>query len=157
MICFKFPSQLQPLQSGTVPIKHSSSAVDLVACIQPICHLWEQLFWPDPEEAFMLMVKLTEVQDSAISLVFIRGQTGQIIGAVSHAFRVFAGCVQDCGELLSHPEGEGPAAVRELRPRLRHQHGERRQGGKDVHKKYFKGLFDTHLKTFSSACSCAWW
>ncbi|KAG8008953.1 Protein unc-13-like protein D [Nibea albiflora] len=52
--------QLQPLQTGTVPIKHSSSAVDLVACIQPICHLWEQLSWPDPEEAFMLMVKLTE-------------------------------------------------------------------------------------------------
>lgn len=56
------PFQLQPLQSGSVPIKHSSSAVDLVACIQPICQLWEQLSWPDPEEAFMLMVKLTEVQ-----------------------------------------------------------------------------------------------
>ncbi|KAM6898628.1 protein unc-13 homolog D [Lycodopsis pacificus] len=52
--------QLQPLQSGAVPIKHSSSAVDLVACIQPVCQLWEQLSWPDPEEAFMLMVKLTE-------------------------------------------------------------------------------------------------
>uniref|UniRef100_A0A8C6SG08 Unc-13 homolog D (C. elegans) n=1 Tax=Neogobius melanostomus TaxID=47308 RepID=A0A8C6SG08_9GOBI len=52
--------QLQPLQSGAVPIKHSSSAVDLVACVQPICQLWEQLCWPDPEEAFMLMVKLTE-------------------------------------------------------------------------------------------------
>ncbi|XP_035468470.2 protein unc-13 homolog D isoform X2 [Scophthalmus maximus] len=52
--------QLQPLQSGSVPIKHSSSAVDLVACIQPICQLSEQLSWPDPEEAFMLMVKLTE-------------------------------------------------------------------------------------------------
>ncbi|XP_017271621.1 protein unc-13 homolog D isoform X2 [Kryptolebias marmoratus] len=52
--------QLQPLQTGSVPIKHSSSAVDLVACIQPICQLWEQLSWPDPEEAFMLMVKITE-------------------------------------------------------------------------------------------------
>ncbi|XP_056153133.1 protein unc-13 homolog D [Lampris incognitus] len=52
--------QLQPLQSGAVPVKHSSSAVDLVACIQPICQLWEQLSWPDPEEAFMLMVKITE-------------------------------------------------------------------------------------------------
>ncbi|XP_029312783.1 protein unc-13 homolog D isoform X2 [Cottoperca gobio] len=52
--------QLQPLQSGAVPIKHSSSAVDLVALIQPICQLWEKLSWPDPEEAFMLMVKLTE-------------------------------------------------------------------------------------------------
>ncbi|XP_026171952.1 protein unc-13 homolog D [Mastacembelus armatus] len=52
--------QLHPLQSGTAPIKHSSSAVDLVACIQPICHLWEQLSWPDPEEAFMIMVKITE-------------------------------------------------------------------------------------------------
>ncbi|KAI5607458.1 protein unc-13-like D, partial [Silurus asotus] len=52
--------QLQPLQSGTVPIKHSSSAVDLAACLQPICQLWEQLSWPDSEEGFMLMVKLTE-------------------------------------------------------------------------------------------------
>ncbi|KAM7371204.1 hypothetical protein PAMP_010695 [Pampus punctatissimus] len=52
--------QLQPLQTGAVPIKHSSSAVDLVACIQPICQLWEKLSWPDPEEAFMLMVKITE-------------------------------------------------------------------------------------------------
>ncbi|XP_058477228.1 protein unc-13 homolog D [Solea solea] len=52
--------QLQPLQTGSVPIKHSSSAVDLVACIQPIYYLWEQLSWPDPEEAFMLMVKVTE-------------------------------------------------------------------------------------------------
>ncbi|XP_031609178.1 protein unc-13 homolog D [Oreochromis aureus] len=52
--------QLQPLQTGVVPIKHSSSAVDLVACIQPICQLWDQLSWPDPEEAFMLMVKITE-------------------------------------------------------------------------------------------------
>ena len=55
------PSQLQPLQSGSVPVKHSSSAVDLVALIQPICQLWEKLSWPDPEEAFMLMVKITEV------------------------------------------------------------------------------------------------
>ncbi|XP_024913219.1 protein unc-13 homolog D isoform X2 [Cynoglossus semilaevis] len=52
--------QLQPLQCGSITIKHSSSAVDLLACIQPICRLWEQLSWPDPEEAFMLMVKLTE-------------------------------------------------------------------------------------------------
>ncbi|XP_054592460.2 protein unc-13 homolog D isoform X2 [Nothobranchius furzeri] len=52
--------QLQPLQIGAVPIKHSSSAVDSVACIQPIYQLWDQLSWPDPEEAFMLMVKTTE-------------------------------------------------------------------------------------------------
>ncbi|XP_061665757.1 protein unc-13 homolog D [Syngnathoides biaculeatus] len=52
--------QLQPLNSGDVPIKHSSSAVDLAACIQPVCDLWEQMSWPDPEEAFMLMVKIVE-------------------------------------------------------------------------------------------------
>ncbi|XP_055032990.2 protein unc-13 homolog D [Misgurnus anguillicaudatus] len=51
---------LLPLQTGSVPIKHSSSAVDIAACLHPIVHLWEQLSWPDPEEAFMLMVKLTE-------------------------------------------------------------------------------------------------
>lgn len=79
MICFELSSQLQPLQSGAVPIKHSSSAVDLVACVQPICQLWEQLSWPDPEEAFMLMVKLTEVQYSAINMALIRCYTGQIM------------------------------------------------------------------------------
>ncbi|KAI1896697.1 hypothetical protein AGOR_G00097430 [Albula goreensis] len=52
--------ELQPLLDGMVPIKHSSSAVDLAACLHPICQLWEQLSWPDPEEGFMLMVKLTE-------------------------------------------------------------------------------------------------
>ncbi|KAJ8399738.1 hypothetical protein AAFF_G00408430 [Aldrovandia affinis] len=52
--------QLQPLLDGPVPVKHSSSAVDLVACLHPICQLWEQLSWPDPEEGFMVMVKLTE-------------------------------------------------------------------------------------------------
>lgn len=52
--------QLQPLQTGGVPIKHSSSAVDIAACLHPVSQLWEQLSWPDPEEAFMLMVKLTE-------------------------------------------------------------------------------------------------
>uniref|UniRef100_A0A8C1P3S8 Unc-13 homolog D (C. elegans) n=2 Tax=Cyprinus carpio TaxID=7962 RepID=A0A8C1P3S8_CYPCA len=52
--------QLQPLQTGGVPIKHSSSAVDIAACLHPVAQLWEQLSWPDPEEAFMLMVKLTE-------------------------------------------------------------------------------------------------
>uniref|UniRef100_A0A672JWK3 Protein unc-13 homolog D-like n=1 Tax=Sinocyclocheilus grahami TaxID=75366 RepID=A0A672JWK3_SINGR len=53
--------QLQPLQTGGVPIKHSSSAVDIAACLHPVAQLWEHLSWPDPEEAFMLMVKLTEV------------------------------------------------------------------------------------------------
>lgn len=62
-----------------MPIKHSSSAVDLVACIQPICQLWEQLSWPDPEEAFMLMVKLTEVEYSAINVILIRCYTDQIM------------------------------------------------------------------------------
>ncbi|KPP62817.1 unc-13D-like, partial [Scleropages formosus] len=52
--------ELQPMQLGTVPVKHSSSAVDLVACLQPVCRLWEELAWPDAEEGFMLMVKLTE-------------------------------------------------------------------------------------------------
>lgn len=38
-----------------------------------------------------------------------------------------AGCVQDRGELLSHPEGARQAAVWKLRPGQRHQHGERVQ------------------------------
>lgn len=71
IMCSNLSSQLQPLQSGAVPIKHSTSAVDLVACIQPICHLWEQLSWPDPEEAFMLMVKLTEVRYADVDTAVI--------------------------------------------------------------------------------------
>lgn len=81
------PSQLQPLQSGAVPIKHSSSAVDLVACVQPICQLWEQLSWPDPEEAFMLMVKLTEVQNTVLSLNEMQ------VRLCEGCFAVFSGCV----------------------------------------------------------------
>lgn len=63
-------SQLHPLQTGATPIKHSSSAVDLVVCIQPICQLWEKLLWPDPEEAFMLMVKITEVRNIQVVTLF---------------------------------------------------------------------------------------
>jgi len=59
---------LQPLQTGAVPIKHSSSAVDIAACLHPVAQLWEQLSWPDPEEAFMLMVKLTEVHTCTLKL-----------------------------------------------------------------------------------------
>lgn len=62
--------QLHPLQTNATPIKHSSSAVDLVACIQPICQLWEKLSWPDPEEAFMLMVKITEVRKIQVLTLF---------------------------------------------------------------------------------------
>lgn len=106
------PGQLQPLQSGAVPIKHSSSAVDLVACVQPICQLWDQLFWPDPEEAFMLMVKLTEVPSSTNTRppsLLMRSYLNDplTLGTAAAA----AGCVQDRGELLSHPEGAGQAAV----------------------------------------------
>lgn len=107
------PVQLQPLQYGVVPIKHSSSAVDLVACVQPICQLWDQLFWPDPEEAFMLMVKLTEVPSSTNTRPpsLLKGSYLNDPLTLDTVAAAAAGCVQDRGELLSHPEGAGQAAV----------------------------------------------
>ncbi|XP_063816646.1 protein unc-13 homolog D isoform X2 [Pseudophryne corroboree] len=40
--------------------KHSASTVDLSTCFTQIGRTWQQLDWPDPEEAFMIMVKFTE-------------------------------------------------------------------------------------------------
>uniref|UniRef100_H3B2M3 Unc-13 homolog D n=1 Tax=Latimeria chalumnae TaxID=7897 RepID=H3B2M3_LATCH len=40
--------------------KHSTSAVDLATCFAQVKNTWQKLDWPDPEEAFMIMVKLTE-------------------------------------------------------------------------------------------------
>ncbi|XP_040294742.1 protein unc-13 homolog D isoform X1 [Bufo bufo] len=40
--------------------KHSASTVDLSTCYTQIGRTWQQLAWPDAEEAFMIMVKFTE-------------------------------------------------------------------------------------------------
>lgn len=42
--------------------KHSTSTVDLSTCYAQIVKTWQQLDWPDPEEAFMIMVKFVEVR-----------------------------------------------------------------------------------------------
>ncbi len=44
--------------------------MDIAACLHPVAQLWEQLSWPDSEEAFMLMVKLTEVHTCTHILAF---------------------------------------------------------------------------------------
>ncbi|XP_074870572.1 protein unc-13 homolog D [Carettochelys insculpta] len=49
--------QLVPLGELT---KHSTSTVDLSTCYAQIVKTWQQLDWPDPEEAFMIMVKFVE-------------------------------------------------------------------------------------------------
>lgn len=41
--------------------KHSTSTVDLSTCYAQIVTTWQQLNWPDPEKAFMIMVNLLEV------------------------------------------------------------------------------------------------
>ncbi|OXB81129.1 UNVERIFIED_CONTAM: hypothetical protein H355_005059 [Colinus virginianus] len=51
------PSQLTPFGEHN---KHSTSTVDLSTCYAQIVKTWQQLNWPDPEEAFMIMVKLVE-------------------------------------------------------------------------------------------------
>ncbi|XP_043933161.1 protein unc-13 homolog D [Protopterus annectens] len=40
--------------------KHSSSAVDLALCFTQIRTTLQRLEWPEPEEAFMIMVRITE-------------------------------------------------------------------------------------------------
>uniref|UniRef100_A0A8C3QJ09 Unc-13 homolog D n=1 Tax=Cyanoderma ruficeps TaxID=181631 RepID=A0A8C3QJ09_9PASS len=40
--------------------KHSTSTVDLSTCYAQIMTTWQQLNWPDPEKAFMIMVNLLE-------------------------------------------------------------------------------------------------
>ncbi|XP_048467107.1 protein unc-13 homolog D [Rhincodon typus] len=40
--------------------KHSTSVVDIGTCFAKIKHTWTELSWPEPEEAFVIMVKLTE-------------------------------------------------------------------------------------------------
>lgn len=42
--------------------KHSTSTVDLSTCYAQMVKTWQQLDWPDPEEAFMIMVKFVEVR-----------------------------------------------------------------------------------------------
>ncbi|XP_067860496.1 protein unc-13 homolog D [Heptranchias perlo] len=49
--------QLEALGEKT---KHSTSAVDIATCFTKIKHTWTELSWPEPEEAFVIMVKLTE-------------------------------------------------------------------------------------------------
>ncbi|NWI97415.1 UN13D protein, partial [Pitta sordida] len=51
--------------------KHSTSTVDLSTCYAQIVKTWQQLSWPDPEEAFMIMVKLVEDM-CKISLMYCR-------------------------------------------------------------------------------------
>ncbi|KAJ6660381.1 hypothetical protein lerEdw1_017804 [Lerista edwardsae] len=49
--------QLKPLGELN---KHSTSTVDLSTCYAQMVKTWQQLNWPDPEEAFMIMVKFVE-------------------------------------------------------------------------------------------------
>ncbi|XP_067913937.1 protein unc-13 homolog D [Heterodontus francisci] len=48
------------LESMGEKTKHSTSAVDIATCFTKIKQTWTELSWPDPEEAFVIMVKLTE-------------------------------------------------------------------------------------------------
>ncbi|XP_053155878.1 protein unc-13 homolog D [Hemicordylus capensis] len=49
--------QLKPLGELN---KHSTSTVDLSTCYAQMVKTWQQLDWPDLEEAFMIMVKFVE-------------------------------------------------------------------------------------------------
>lgn len=64
------PAQLTPFGEHN---KHSTSTVDLSTCYAQIVKTWQQLSWPDPEEAFMIMVKLVEVRRGAATAGMHRG------------------------------------------------------------------------------------
>ncbi|XP_072098744.1 protein unc-13 homolog D isoform X2 [Mobula birostris] len=52
--------QKDQLESLGEKTKHSNSAVDIATCYLKIKQTWTQLSWPDSEQAFVIMVKLTE-------------------------------------------------------------------------------------------------
>lgn len=53
--------------------KHSTSTVDLSTCYAQIRTTWQQLNWPDPEKAFMIMVNLLEVCAPGVFLLLLLG------------------------------------------------------------------------------------
>ncbi|XP_038633526.1 protein unc-13 homolog D isoform X2 [Scyliorhinus canicula] len=59
------------LESMGEKTKHSTSAVDIATCFTKIKHTWTELSWPEPEEAFVIMVKLTE-DVGKIALMYCR-------------------------------------------------------------------------------------
>ncbi|XP_069779382.1 protein unc-13 homolog D [Narcine bancroftii] len=59
------------LDSMGEKMKHSASAVDIATCFLKIKQTWTQLSWPDPEQAFVIMVKLTEDM-CTIALMYCR-------------------------------------------------------------------------------------
>ncbi|XP_078426960.1 protein unc-13 homolog D isoform X1 [Cetorhinus maximus] len=60
--------QLESLGEKT---KHSTSVVDIATCFTKIKQTWTELSWPEPEEAFVIMVKLTEDMGK-IALMYCR-------------------------------------------------------------------------------------
>ncbi|XP_078081396.1 protein unc-13 homolog D isoform X2 [Mustelus asterias] len=59
------------LESMGEKTKHSTSAVDIATCFTKIKQTWTELSWPEPEEAFVIMVKLTEDMGK-IALMYCR-------------------------------------------------------------------------------------
>ncbi|KAG2460991.1 UN13D protein, partial [Polypterus senegalus] len=78
--------QLKPLIETSSLIKHSSSVVDLATCFTQIRETWNQLSWPDPEEAFMVMVKITEdmCKIAIMYCTMLKQQATQLSGKSDH-------------------------------------------------------------------------
>lgn len=56
-----FPAQLEPVGQE----KHSSSAVEVIACFGQVRKIWLQLAWPDSAGAFIFITRLTDVSGTA--------------------------------------------------------------------------------------------
>lgn len=52
-----FCEQLEPVHQA----KHSSSAVEVTACLSQVREIWLQLAWPDSAGAFIFITRLTDV------------------------------------------------------------------------------------------------
>lgn len=70
-----FPAQLEPVRQE----KHSSSAVEVIACFGQVRKIWLQLAWPDSAGAFIFITRLTDVSGAA-------GARSPRVGIGSHLY-----------------------------------------------------------------------
>lgn len=78
-----FSAQLEPVRQE----KHSSSAVEVIACFSQVRKIWLQLAWPDSAGAFIFITRLTDVSGTARRRTFAAGR--DCISSVSVALTEF--------------------------------------------------------------------
>lgn len=83
-----FPAQLEPVRQE----KHSSSAVEVIACFGQVRKIWLQLAWPDSAGAFIFITRLTDVSSTAGARThtFAAGRPGLDLICICGARRISA-------------------------------------------------------------------